>query len=148
MNENFEDLKGYENNYQISNLGNIRSKKSLKVLKFYIHYKEGYKMIELSKNGVSKKHTIHRLLALQFIDNPNNKGCVNHKDGNRLNNSLDNLEWTTNSENIKHGFIRRNGFIKKSNKITLEKIKQLKAKSILENLDLYTLIINHFDSLK
>ena len=58
----------------------------------------------LRKDGKRKYLRIHRLVALQFIPNPDGLPQVNHKDGNKLNNNIDNLEWTTNSENTKHGY--------------------------------------------
>jgi len=64
----------------------------------------GYKYVVLYKNGKGKHYTIHRLMAIAFIPNPDNKRCVNHKDGNKLNNLIDNLEWCTHSENNKHAF--------------------------------------------
>lgn len=72
---------------------------------------------------------VHRLIAESFIDNPDNKKCVNHKDGNKLNNRAENLEWVTYSENSKHAFCTglgkghfKKGDIKKLNK---EQIKQI-----------------------
>jgi len=56
----------------------------------------------LFKNGIGKKHSVHRLVAIAFIDNFNKKTDVNHIDGNKLNNNINNLEWVTKSENIKH----------------------------------------------
>lgn len=62
----------------------------------------GYLTVRLSNNGKVVNYSVHRLLAEAFIPNPENKPCVNHKDGNKLNNSLDNLEWVTYAENTKH----------------------------------------------
>ena len=62
----------------------------------------GYKMITLKKDKTQKCFSIHRLLAMHFIPNPNNLPQVNHKDGNKLNNELSNLEWCTMSYNIQH----------------------------------------------
>ena len=105
MQELFVDIEGYEGLYQISNLGNVKSFKSVsknKILKPV--YRKGYATVTLRKNRMSKLQSIHRLMATAFIPNPDNLSDVNHKDGNKLNNSLDNLEWCTHLENMKHAF--------------------------------------------
>lgn len=65
---------------------------------------KGYKRVTLSNNGNKKSFSIHRLVAIAFIPNPNNLPEVNHKDGNKLNNYYTNLEWLTSKDNIKHSF--------------------------------------------
>ena len=62
----------------------------------------GYLRVSLSKDGKTKKHLVHRLVALAFLENKYNKPDVNHKDGNKANNNFKNLEWVTKSENILH----------------------------------------------
>ena len=93
MTEVFEDLKGYEDSYQISDSGRVFTKRRL--IGNQIHYGkelvpqltyDGYLKVTLSKDGVSKKVYLHRLVASQFIDNPMNLPQINHKDGNKLNN--------------------------------------------------------------
>lgn len=96
--EIWKDIKGYEGLYQISNLGKIKSNK--KILKPYINKKDGYAYIGLHKNKNNKVLKIHRLVAQTFIDNPNNLPQVNHKDENKTNNSIDNLEWCSAKYNI------------------------------------------------
>jgi len=64
--------------------------------------KKGYPIVYLRKNGKSHVLTVHRLVATAFIPNPDNKPQVNHIDGNKTNNYVDNLEWCTNSENMDH----------------------------------------------
>lgn len=64
----------------------------------------GYREVLLSENGKTKNYFVHRLVAQAFIPNPDNLPCVNHRDGNKLNNSVDNLEWCTHRENTKHSF--------------------------------------------
>lgn len=95
-------------NYEVSNLGRIKSLPRPKtkggILKSQIN-KLGYSKITLLKNGKQYLFSIHRLVAEAFISNPNNLPEVNHKDGNKQNNCVDNLEWVTHSENIKHRFI-------------------------------------------
>lgn len=95
-------LINFNKNYSISNKGEIYSIRQNKILKQKID-KYGYKVIILRDEQV-KKHNIfiHRLVAIYFISNPNNLPCINHKDGNKFNNHVDNLEWCTVKENNLH----------------------------------------------
>lgn len=90
--------------YEISTYGNVRSLKNNAITPLSqattIH---GYKTVMLY-NGKRKNITIHRLMAFTFIPNPENKATVNHIDGNKLNNSIENLEWATYKENQNHAF--------------------------------------------
>ena len=98
--KNWRRIKGYEN-YLVSNQGrvfNFKFKKFLKPAKD----RGGYLYVGLYKNGVRKHHKIHRLVANAFILNPENKRTVNHIDGVKTNNFVDNLEWNTQSENNQH----------------------------------------------
>ncbi len=108
--EIYKDIIGYENKYQISNLGNVislnfkRSNNS-KLLKIHnINHKKCYPSVLFSKNNKIKRFTIHRLLGLYFIPNPLKLKCINHKDGNKSNYALNNLEWCTHKENTNHAF--------------------------------------------
>ena len=103
MKEIFKDIKGFEGLYQISNFGNVKSLKRNIILKPSSNGK-GYLHIILYKNCKSKVGRIHRLVAQAFIPNPENKPQINHIDGNKSNNNVNNLEWVTNSENQKHAF--------------------------------------------
>jgi DNA-directed RNA polymerase specialized sigma subunit len=105
MKEEFKDVKSYEGIYQISNFGNIKSLeykkgKTLKVNK----NSRGYFCVGLYKNGIQKTLGIHRLIAVAFILNPENKKTVNHKNGIKADNRLENLEWVSYSENIQHAY--------------------------------------------
>ena len=109
MKEVFEDLKGYEDTYQISEFGRIFSKRRLVGNKIIFGRElepqltsDGYLKVTLSKDGTSKRFYVHRLVAMQFIDNINNLEQINHIDGNKLNNNVTNLEWCTKEENQNH----------------------------------------------
>ena len=114
--ENWKDIKGYEGFYQISDYGNVRSLERDVYCQdgtFHHHVEEkilvscvngrGYANVNLYKNGKRKNILIHRLVALAFIPNPENKPMINHKDENPLNNCVDNLEWCTASYNNIYG---------------------------------------------
>lgn len=110
--EEWRDIEGYEGMYQVSNLGNVRGlnrvdstgrKRKERILKPKVT-SSGYHQAGLCKNSKVTNHLIHRLVAVAFIDNPDNKKTVNHKDGCKSNNKLMNLEWLTASENNKHAF--------------------------------------------
>ena len=92
-------------NYEISNYGRFRNKKG-KILKLNINAR-GYLYCNISTNGKITKVKIHRLVAKTFIDNPNNKDTVNHIDGNKLNNHVNNLRWCTIGENLKFENVKR-----------------------------------------
>lgn len=112
--EEWKDIEGYEGLYKISNSGKILK------LPYTILDKEsnirnykggstptpinssGYKKCILRKEGIAKNYYLHRLMAIAFIPNPNNYPVINHKDGNKLNCNLSNLEWCTHSDNDKH----------------------------------------------
>lgn len=97
-----KDIKGFEGLYMISSDGEVLSfYKNGKILKHGID-KEGYHSVILFKNNKNYYFKVHRLVAMAFISNPENKPQVNHKDGNKSNNSINNLEWATGSENQRH----------------------------------------------
>lgn len=100
-NEIWVVLPNYSN-YEISNKGNIKSKRQNKIMRSW-RINSGYSVISLvDNNGKSTKWLVHRLVATAFIKNTLAKPLINHIDGNKLNNNATNLEWCSNSENITH----------------------------------------------
>lgn len=97
--EAWKSVDGYEN-YEVSSFGNVKNKKTNRILKAY--NRGGYYCVGLSKNSNLLTFNIHRLVAKAFIENTYNKAHVNHKDKNGLNNNLSNLEWNTPKENNIH----------------------------------------------
>lgn len=105
MKEIWKDIKGYEGQCQISNLGRVKSlnygkTKQERLLKQSTNHK-GYKRVSIRKGKV-RIYSVHRLVAEAFINNPNNLPQVNHKDENKENNIVTNLEWCTEKENTRY----------------------------------------------
>lgn len=101
MNEVWKDIDGYEGTYQISNLGRVQNNGHILVP---FDNGNGYLTVGLSKHSRVKKYKVHRLVAMAFLDNPFCQSDVNHKDGNKHNNDVSNLEWCNRSYNIRHAY--------------------------------------------
>jgi len=97
------DIPGYNGRYKIDINGNVWSTKMKKFLRPWTS-SHGYLYVRLCRNWKGKHYSIHRLLATAFIENKNTYPCINHIDGNKLNNKLDNLEWCTYSHNISEAY--------------------------------------------
>ena len=106
--EVWKNVNGYNELYEVSELGNIRMRET-KVNKSFKLNKDGYENVYLVESGKRKERLVHRIVAITFIDNPQCKPEVNHIDGNKQNNSLKNLEWVTGAENELHAM--QNGLI-------------------------------------
>ena len=115
MTEIWLPIEGYENLYEVSNLGRVRRLESVvngkagskrkvpgKILKPRAN-KNGYLMIRLSKNSIYRPCYLHRLVSSAFIPNPDKKFQVNHLDEDKTNNTVENLEWCTAKENVNYG---------------------------------------------
>jgi hypothetical protein len=114
MKEVWKEINGYEGIYLISNLGNVKSlerfvsnhsgfnKKLKEKYRKPSISKTGYYVLDLQKESKRKTFKLHRLIAIAFIENTFNKPCINHKNGNKLDNRIENLEWCTISENNIH----------------------------------------------
>ena len=134
--EVWKDVEGYEGQYLVSNTGKVKSIDRTDE-KGYTHLGvdkkaqdngKGYLSVALYKHNIERKKYIHRLVATAFIPNPENLPEVNHKDGNKSNNIVDNLEWVTTSDNILHSYEVLNRRSNKNNPIMSHKIAMLDDK--------------------
>lgn len=145
----WKPIKNYEGIYEISSKGEIRSlerKAKIKGGSYRIVKSKNIKLINnglyyvvgLSKNGTTKQHFLHRLLAQTFIPNPNNLKCINHINGNKLDNRLKNLEWCTYTHNNREAF--RLGLNKapkgKDNKMFGKRGKEVNSSKIIYQYDI------------
>jgi len=90
--------------YDISNIGRVRNWRTNYILKNKRDNVSWYEHVDLWYNGIRRRFDVHRLVASAFISNPDNKSDVNHKDGIKNNNHVDNLEWSTKQENMRHAY--------------------------------------------
>ncbi len=127
--EEWKDIKGYEGLYQISNLGRVKSLPKVRDLYFRTDERilalsthKGYLQVGLHKNNKRKLYRVHRLVAETFIPNPNNYKEVNHKDCNKQNNYIDNLEWCDRKYNVSYS----KGNMKKQHNCKLPKVSNEK----------------------
>ncbi|QMW05320.1 NUMOD4 domain-containing protein [Spirosoma foliorum] len=160
LGEVWKDIPGYEGRYQASNLGRIKSLARVavmgghgqcfkevkeKVLNPGIHKSSGYRFVGL--NGRKTKTPVHRAIAKTFIPNPDNKPFINHIDGNKINNRVENLEWCTAKENVRHaiamGLTNVSGVNQPTAQINDDIVRQMRAMYKETNMT-YREIANHF----
>lgn len=143
--EIWKDAVGWEGEYEVSNIGRVRSKSRYvkqnywregKILITCIS-KLGYEQVPLRTKRMSKNTSIHRLVAQAFIPNPENKPEVNHLDNNRSNNKVENLEWVTKSENLQYSYKTKGRDNVNYMKGEQVKAAKLKEKDIIEIRKMY-----------
>lgn len=116
MIEKWKDIPGYEGLYQVSNLGRVKSLERMvtysdgrrykykEIIRKHLSTKQGYLSVSLSKDDKDVRFLVHRLIGICFIENPDNKPFLNHKNGIKSDNSLTNLEWVSAKENVNHAY--------------------------------------------
>ena len=139
MTEQWKDIDGFEGFYQVSNMGRVKSlggwcgtaKRKENIRKTNLT-KCGYPKLRLSYNGKDITARVHRLVAIAFLPNPDKYPTVNHKDGNKENNHVDNLEWCDRTEQMIHAYgldlkIARIGSTNTNSKLTDEQVQEIKS---------------------
>ncbi len=160
MEEIWKPIKGYEELYHVSNKGNVKSFDKIEIFynskkKINIHrfrkgrillkrVRRGYNTLALYKDTKGKYFKVSRLVTSAFLENTKNKPYVNHKDGNKLNDVLENLEWCTPSENAIHAFatglsVSKKGENTSMSKLTEESVLEIRNKYIPFEYSVYKL---------
>lgn len=140
MSEIWKDIPGFEGLYQVSNLGRVKRLPLGKQWPYRRthnnirkqHIKNGYYQVNLSKENKVKWICVHRLVALAFIPNPNNLPCINHRDENKLNNNIENLEWCSYAYNANYGTVRQRQVesMKRNDPLNIRAQKSLEARRV------------------
>lgn len=133
--EKWVDVKGYEALYQVSNLGNVKSFKHTKERIMKKPLRSGYESVQLINDIGAKNIRVHRLVAINFIECKSEGMVVNHKDGNKRNNCVDNLEWVTSSENNKHAMKNKLNSAPRGSKQNFSKLNDSKVIQIIQKIE-------------
>lgn len=148
-NEQWRDIADYVGMYQVSNMGRVRSLDRIvkgknyqgKILSSNVTY--GYPIVRLSNGSEKKSRRVHRLVAQSFLDNPLGLEEVNHKDGNKKNNCVENLEWCTPKENKIHAWVT--GLTKKPPAEKPVQVAQLESDIVIavyKSIEIAALLLN------
>ena len=141
--EQWKEVSGYEGYYEVSNLGRVRTIERIvqgklapmRMKPIYLKCglnSNGYPAVEFCKNGKQKKYSVHRLVAEAFIPKIEGKNLINHKNGIKTDNRVENLEWCTSQENIRHAFdsglkVGVNGERHGQSKLTVTQVHELRS---------------------
>ena len=148
-----KDIPNYEGLYAITEDGNVWSYRNNRFIKSFLR-KNGYMQVLLVKDGIKKSWKVHRLVALTYLPNPNNYPEVNHKDENRINNCVDNLEWCPHDYNCNYGE-RLNRIsdsntkrfnIYTDNDLKRKILKEAKERNISTETLLFDIVNNYFNA--
>ncbi len=139
-----KDIPSYEELYQIDEKGNVYSIKSNIIRKTFIN-NSGYKCVQLHKRGVKNTYLIHRLVAGEFIDNRMKYEQVNHIDGNKFNNDVNNLEWSSASQNMQHAYDTGLSVMTDKRKAHMKNIGHLSPKEPTIDIDMMSEVLECID---
>jgi hypothetical protein len=127
--EKWKDIPGYEGKYQASNIGRLKNILKGNIVSGGINKANGYRYAYLmGLDGSKRNHRVHRLIAMSHLANPKSLPYVNHKDGNKVNNNIDNLEWCTAEENCQHAL--ENGLVPSGEKHHYAKLTSEEVEAI------------------
>lgn len=128
----WKNVIGYEDYYEVSTQGEIRNRATLRILKPRLD-RAGYSLVTLCAHKTRKEMLVHRVVALAFLEVKEGKSCVNHKNGDKKNNTVDNLEWCSHKENTQHAYkqglltaYNRSGSNHPGAKLTNEMVSQVR----------------------